>query len=93
MILLCIHHCFFVYVPVFVCACMCVCSADFGVARILNRKSVAKSFCGELINQQNITILRLSISDPISGTPPYMAPELFLSYLSKGVQGQSQPVG
>ena len=34
---------------------------DFGVARILNRTSVARSFCG---------------------TPPYMAPELFLSYLS-----------
>ncbi|XP_011404382.2 PREDICTED: myosin light chain kinase A-like [Amphimedon queenslandica] len=33
---------------------------DFGVARKLNRSSIAKTFCG---------------------TPPYMAPELFLSYL------------
>ncbi|XP_064405807.1 probable serine/threonine-protein kinase nek2 [Halichondria panicea] len=37
--------------------------ADFGVARVLERTSVATSFCG---------------------TPPYMAPELFLSYLSRG---------
>jgi NIMA (never in mitosis gene a)-related kinase len=34
---------------------------DFGVARRLNRSSIAKTFCG---------------------TPPYMAPELFLSYFS-----------
>jgi len=37
--------------------------ADFGVARVLDRASIAKSFCG---------------------SPPYMAPELFLSYLGSG---------
>lgn len=35
--------------------------ADFGVARIVDQMSIAKSFCG---------------------TPPYIAPELFLSYMS-----------
>lgn len=45
---------------------------DFGVARRLNKSSIATSFCG---------------------TPPYMAPELFLSYLSNPIGYSQSSVG
>ena len=60
---------------------------------MLDKKAYATSFCGEYsqhaYNRKFLSFLKSVISNPTGppGTPPYMAPELFLSYLSKSSQG------